>query len=206
MSEYIIIGEKNARLEFAGCEEDYIRDVCHGRCCVVTPFGESKPKTTVFVTAPELVKIEEHTGMSETDDTYEGNDSSKIKIKSTEAGLCKFQEDGTGFCQLHPIGIKPSACFVRPWKPSPTGARLIIENRYKMMCCYQDGARMPAYRAFRSALVAIFGEDVVVKLTKHFDDGGGDYPVKLTDDSKKVLNFTKNEWARKKQVKSGGFF
>ena len=199
--EKITISAKMARLKFAGCGEDYIRKVCHGRCCTV---GD-RP-TTVYMTEPEMRAVEEyspghidHAWVDPNPErldlagTLEGKElaaDKRFRVKQDQERGCTFQ-DHDGFCGLHLDGVKPRACTISPWRLMPNGKRhlLIISNRYKMLICYNDGPKLPAYRAFESGLVAIFGREVTDTICEHFDADGDDLTLDFPLEARKNAKF-----------------
>lgn len=167
------IGERNARLEFQGCSPDYIRDVCHGRCCW-TVGADRRISTTFYVEPDQRQEI-----------VARGGEISPAGVVSTSAcgGRCTFQ-GASGLCGLHSERsasggpVKPRSCTVSPWSLT-SGGSLIIRNRYKLLRCYRAEPRVPAYLAFRSGLETLFGPDETARIVAHFDAGGGDYQTSL---------------------------
>ena len=169
----ITISAKNARLEFQGCSPDYIKTVCKGRCCWIAT-KTKEVYTTVYVEEDQQAAIKSHDG------TFNEHGI----LVTDEDGKCHFQDRVSGFCklrleQVNGESIKPHSCSISPWVLSKKG-RLFIRNRYKLLRCYKMEPRVPAYRAFRSGLVVLFGEEEVARIVAHFDGGGGDYPVQLS--------------------------
>jgi len=189
MDFVVRITRASATLEFAGCGEDYIRDVCHGRCCRVSDNKRQKPLATV--TDGEATAIAEHLG--------QGVDRISVRIPVSAVGTsiytrelaveedakgvkwCIGQDRETNLCRFHLPGVKPATCTISPWRISSKNT-LYIMNRYKMLICFKDGPRMPAYKAFRAGLIQIFGDEWTEKITKHFDAGGGDYFPRVRKD------------------------
>lgn len=153
------ISVKSMALLFHGCLPDYIDKVCHGRCCM--------PKATgplVAILPAEKVAIEDAGGK-----VVNG------LLKQQHEGRCPFHSHATGLCGLHTAGlnwegtgapsIKPFSCVVNPFTLSKRNV-LIVRNRYKLLICYKKsrtefnkGKPMPAYIAFKSGLVRLFGTD-----------------------------------------------
>lgn len=164
----ITVGAASMRQEFNGCDPDYIANVCHARCC--------NPRTM-----PPLAVVH--------DDEVPALTARGARV---EAGLlvpllgddgrqhCQFNDPATYLCTLHFTPDKPSQCIVSPFILSPTGRRLMVKNYFRRLPCYRDGARLPAYVAFRSGLDRLLGADESARLCAHLDAGGGDLKVALT--------------------------
>jgi len=76
-------------------------------------------------------------------------------IKTNKLKQCRFQHKD-GFCELHAPGLKPLSCFISPFMLNKNDT-LLIRNRYKLLKCYNAGAKLPAYKAFRSGIESMFG-------------------------------------------------
>ena len=74
---------------------------------------------------------------------------------------------------------KPFGCIASPFTLTKRDV-LVVRNRYRLLRCYRDGV-LPAYRAFASSLVLLFGADVANILTEHLDRGGGDIWLPMPD-------------------------
>jgi hypothetical protein len=166
----VIISAKCARSEFNGCDPDFIRNVCHGRCCWVL---EGKKGTTTTV----MVEEDQRTTLRKLGATI--NDRSGI-IKTVN-GKCVFQSPETGLCTVHLSGKKPRSCCQSPWFLTKND-KLIIRNRYRLMCCFKAEPRLPAYRAFESGLRTLFGNKEAARVIAHFEKGGGDVKAGMISD------------------------
>ena len=152
------VSVKSMALLFHGCLPDYIEKVCHGRCCT--------PKATgplVAILPAERVAIEDAGGQ-----VVNG------LLKQQHDKRCPFHSRTSGLCNLHTGGLnwegvpstnKPFSCVVNPFTLSKRNV-LIVRNRYKLLICYRKpwtaynrGKPMPAYIAFKSALVRLFTAD-----------------------------------------------
>lgn len=185
----VTVSAKAARLEFQGCGAAYIRDVCHGRCCWVSKDG--RDLTTIYVEPDQRLPL-----------TVLGAAFGPDGVLVPRAdGRCRFQGPD-GLCAVHPQTapggepVKPRSCWVSPWTLTPSG-RLVVRNRYKLLRCYRAEPRLPAYRAFRSGLVMLFGEAETVRLTAHFDAGGGDAPALLPAARAALVRAVHGRWTPK---------
>lgn len=102
------------------------------------------------------------------------------RITPNADGRCPFQTDAN-LCGLHGTGDKPFGCVASPFTLAPGGRTLIVRNRYRLLRCFDDGPRVPAYRAFSASLVVIFGAAVAGEVTAHLDAGGGDYRAPMPE-------------------------
>jgi len=158
---------KNMRQEFNGCEPDYIRDVCHAACCrsSVVPEGFQV-----------VVHKSEEDALRALGAKIEGG-----RIRPQEPGQkhCPFEEQPSHLCALYNNEARPWGCGAPPFALAPGWRTLIVRNRYRLLKCYKDGRRLPAYRAFASSLAQVLGEAEAIRLTAHLDDGGGDLQVQM---------------------------
>jgi hypothetical protein len=133
--------------QFNGCEPDYIRDVCHSRCCD----APSRPSgTMVTIHRTETDRIVARGGV-----VADG-------LLVTPDRRCTFK-DGNHLCSLHHTPDKPFGCIASPFTLNKSDC-LIVRNRYRSLICYRphDGSRgegLPAFQAFRASLDLIFGRD-----------------------------------------------
>jgi hypothetical protein len=174
----VLVSAASARQQFHGCEPGYIEQVCHGRCCQ-------------SATAPRGIVVTIHA--SEADaaqairDLGGAVDEHGLVVPRPGSRRCPAHM-ADGLCGLHTTGWKPFGCTASPFTLSKRDV-LVVRNRYRLLRCYRqerraewgdpggDGPALPAYRAFRGALVAILGERQTDDLTRHLDAGGGDYAV-----------------------------
>jgi hypothetical protein len=92
--------------------------------------------------------------------------------------VCPFKARDTFLCRLHDTPDKPFGCIASPFTLNANDT-LIIRNRYRLLVCFNDGARLPAYVAFRSSLNLIFGDDGAERICAHLESGGGDMFVEV---------------------------
>lgn len=166
------------RQEFHGCEPDYIRDVCHGRCC------RSESSATgngilVTIHPSEEAAIEASGGV-----VVDG------LLQPTEGERkCPFQHD-EGLCGLHGSEAKPFGCIASPFTLNKNGT-LIVRNRYRTLSCFkdlrEDGTQLPAYIAFRASLDLIFGQEKAQEISDHLEQGGGDLIMEMPQESYRKL-------------------
>lgn len=182
----ITISAKNARLEFQGCSEDYIKNVCHGRCCWTTIGG--KTTTSIYAEPDQRVEIIKRGGVFGSDGV----------IKTGSDGKCIFQEK-CGTCKIHPqrsesgVEVKPRSCYISPWILTPSN-KLIIRNRYRLLRCFKADPKLPAYIAFASGLRMAFGDVVYAAIKKHFDSGGGDFEADMPQERFDLIKRVMHNW------------
>lgn len=98
---------------------------------------------------------------------------------------CPFKS--RGLCLLHDTPAKPFGCIASPFTLNANDT-LIVRNRYKLLPCYKGpGQKQPAYRAYYSSLVLLFGEREAGRIAAHFDKGGGDFTAVMPLRSYKIL-------------------
>jgi hypothetical protein len=161
-----------ARLKFNGCDLDYIKNVCKASCC-----QSSVSKTGIVVTIhpTEEDKIVNRGGIIK-----EGLLQPKKGCKK-----CPFKTDDH-LCGLHFTEDKPFGCIASPFTLNPKDT-LIVRNRYRMLKCFNDGKKIPAYKAWKSSLDLIFGKEESERITNHLDMGGGDLIAYMPIDSHSKL-------------------
>ena len=160
------ISAKMARLPFNGCEPDYIANVCKGSCCQTS---SSKTGTMITIHPSEIAAVNELGGIVE---------NGLLQPRAGEK-RCPFKTEAN-LCGIHFTGQKPFGCIASPFTLNKNGT-LIVRNRYKLLKCYNDGARVPAYKAFKASLERLFGVDEANVIEAHFDAGGGDYVAQMDD-------------------------
>jgi len=166
------VSAKMARLLFNGCDPDYIANVCHASCC-----DSSTSPTGIMVTIhpSEQANIEALGGI-----VKDGLLQPKVGCKK-----CPFKQRDS-LCGIHFSGYKPFGCIASPFTLNSSDT-LIVRNRYRLLKCYNDGRRIPAYKAFRASLNLIFGNDEAGRICTHLDNGGGDIYAHMTDESYEKL-------------------
>lgn len=166
------ISAASARQEFAGCRPDYIRDVCHARCCDA-PSSPVGTMITIHPTEePRIVAL----GGTVIDGMLQPREGERV---------CMFRDDAY-LCTLHEDEDKPFGCVASPFTLNRNGT-LIVRNRYRQLVCFKDGDRIPAYRAFSDSLDLIFGTEEAARITAHLDSGGGDLIVPIAADTRAIL-------------------
>lgn len=158
------ISRATAWQRFHGCEPEYIRTVCKGRCCE----APSRPGGT-------MITIHR----SEADAIRARGGQVKDGLLVTD-GRCTFKDDA-GLCGLHFTPDKPLGCIASPWTLARGGRSLIVRNRYRGLICYAATAARkgtdtsdykPAYVAFRAGLDLILGAEHAALLCSYLDAYG----------------------------------
>lgn len=149
-----------ARLKFNGCDLDYIQNVCKARCCEssVSPSGIV---VSIHPTEEETIKAK---GVEVKDGLLQPKKGCK---------KCPFKKEDN-LCGLHFTEDKPFGCIASPFTLNKNGT-LIVRNRYKMLKCYNDGKKLPAYKVFRASLDLIFGKEEAERICNRLDEGSGDF-------------------------------
>ena len=148
-----------ARLPFHGCEPEYIRTTCHAACCE----SSSAPGGILITIHPSEQGRIEARGAVVREGLLQPRGGERRCPFKTEADLCG----------LHETPDKPFGCIASPFTLNDNGT-LIVRNRYKLLRCYDDGPRLPAYRAFEASLKLLFGAAEAGRIAAHLDAGGGD--------------------------------
>lgn len=156
------ISAASARQRFNGCDPDYIANVCHARCCE----SSTHPLGIMVTIHPEEQDVIELQGGEVIDGMLQPRAGEK---------KCPFKT-ADQLCGLHGTEAKPFGCIASPFTLNANDT-LIIRNRYRMLKCFEDGKKLPAYVAFRSSLDLIFGTDEAGRICRHLDNGGGDLPA-----------------------------
>lgn len=156
----VLVSVASCWQRFHGCDPEYIRDVCHGRCCD----APSRPGgTLITIHHSEQAAIEAAGG------------TVRDGLLVTD-GVCTFKREG--LCSLHFTPDKPFGCIASPFTLSPGGKTLIVRNRYRMLPCYATTAARrgedvagypPAYVAFRASLDLVLGVDTATWLCDTLD-------------------------------------
>ena len=171
----IKISNKMMKLRFNGCEPEYIENRCHASCC---DSKSTKSGCLVTIHPSEVIKMEPFT-------KEEAFGNFKIIngiIETTEGRKgCPFKLKENSLCILHGTEYKPFGCIASPFTLNPSGT-LIVRNRYKLLKCYNDGRKLPAYRAFKGSLIELFGSVVTEALTEFLDESDDDVSVEISDD------------------------
>lgn len=170
--KFVKISAASARLEFNGCEPDYIKNVCHASCCD----SASSPTGTFITINPREQKAIEARG---------GKVENGLLQPEPGCKKCPFK-NGEHLCNLHFTPDKPFGCIASPFTLNKNDT-LIVRNRYKLLKCYKDGNRLPAYKAFKASLELIFGAEQTEQITAHFDNGGDDYEAFMSRENYDML-------------------
>lgn len=160
------VSAKMARLRFNGCDPDYIANVCHASCCQ----SSTSPTGTMITVHPTEEAAIKARGETVVDGLLQPRPGEKRCPFKTEQHLCG----------LHFTDDKPFGCIASPFTLSPSGGTLIVRNRYRLLKCYNDGNKIPAYKAFRASLDLIFGTEEAQRICDHFDARGGDIIAEMT--------------------------
>jgi Fe-S-cluster containining protein len=136
------VSTKSAVLKFHGCTVEYIRDVCHARCCF-----HSGSAAMVAIHPSEEHKVRPY--LPPGVDIIDG--------MLTCGTACTFIDPTTHLCTLHQTDAKPFGCIASPFTLNSHNT-LVIRYRYVSLKCYNDGpGPLPAYVAYRTSLDTIFG-------------------------------------------------
>lgn len=165
----IKISVKSLNQKFHPCTEDYIKNVCKGRCC------QGTGRTMITVHPSETEKVQNLGAIVE--------NNFIVPLKS---GLCPFKSKETGLCSLH-YDNKPFGCKASPFTLSKNDV-LIVRNRYRMLKCYKDKSeQLPAYINFYLSLKTIFGEDTANKIKVEMLVAKEDFYVETTNEIYQML-------------------
>jgi hypothetical protein len=164
------VSAKMARTPFAGCSPEYIANECHSSCC---QSSTRESGTMITVHPSEQEKIEARGGIV------------KDGLLQTPNKRCPFKTD-KDLCGLHFTPDKPFGCIASPFTLNKNGT-LIIRNRYKLLKCYNQGNKLPAYRAFRASLDLIFGQEEAQRVCDLLEGGSGDITAKIPKSIWKIL-------------------
>mgnify|MGYP001453045345 CR=1 FL=1 len=165
----IKISAKMARLAFNGCDLDYIANICHASCC-----EQSKGGIMVTIHPSEKGSIESIGGVV---------DNGLLQADS-ETNKCPFKKDN--LCSLHNTENKPFGCIASPFTLNANGT-LIVRNRYKLLKCYNDGNKIPAYKAFRASLDLILGYEEAERVCDLLDEGSDDIVSHISKETYNIL-------------------
>ena len=153
----IKVSSKSARLRFHGCTPEYIRDVCHAKCC-----NPSIKKGALVAVRPSEEEAIRARGVAVRDH----------RIVVDPGQLCPFKTE-EHLCGLHGTPDKPKGCILSPFYLNGNGT-LVIRNYYKLLVCYGQEPLLPAYVAFRASLDMLLGPEEAARVCTHLDSDGGD--------------------------------
>lgn len=145
-----------SRQMFHPCDPDFIRDVCHAKCCRSTtdPTG-----IAVVVTRKEALNLMR---LGATVDPTSG------RVEPVNR-RCPFQHPDTHLCTIHGPD-EPAGCVISPFTINPTGT-LIVRNRYRLLPCFKAEGSVPVAHAHRRSLEAIFGPEGAAAIITLVDAG-----------------------------------
>ena len=161
------ISGRMLRQKFHGCTNDFIENVCQGRCC------ESASGIKVIVHPYEMSKIKKLG--CEIKDGY---------IVPDERNKCPFKED-SGFCRIHED--KPFGCKASPFTFNDHGL-LIVRNRYRLLKCFKHDGSEPAYDTFKWSLEQIFGKRETEKICVAAKNGADKITANMDKKIAKILS------------------
>lgn len=150
----IKVSYKSLIQQFHPCNKEFIKNVCHGACCEMHS-GDNKTHIPVLTG--------EENGLKK----YRPEIEVKNGILSTGT-RCIFQ-DQEGLCAIHDKSEYPFACRVVPFALNKNNV-LIIRNRWRLMKCFRvKEGKVPAYKAFRFNLEAIFDKEELGRIIKYIE-------------------------------------
>lgn len=172
MARRIKISSKSARLLFNGCDPDYIRDVCHASCCQ----SSTHPTGTMITIHPSEEAAIAALGGVVKDGLLQPKKGCKVCPFKTKEHLCG----------IHFTPSKPFGCIASPFTLNKSDT-LIVRNRYRLLKCFNDGRKIPAYKSFRASLDLIFGEDEAQRICDKLDAGSGDFYAVMDERAYRML-------------------
>ena len=159
----IRVSGASLRQHFDGCQPDFVKNVCHGMCCCPTK-GPAMPLIVIARIGAGTLQREE------------GVDD----INITRDHLCTYFSDDYR-CGLHGQPNKPFGCVVAPFQLTKHNL-LGVRNRYRRFPCFNGGAMLPAYEAFRTSLVTLFGVEEADRVTALAAGGAGIFEAQLREE------------------------
>lgn len=166
------VSGKMLRQKFHPCEENFIKEVCKGRCCQ----GTDKIVVTVHPSEEEWI-------------TKLGAEVKDGLIVADKRGLCPFKSDD-GLCTIHGDD-KPFGCKASPFTLNKNDT-LIVRNRYRMLKCYKCEGSAPAYEAHQWSLEQIFGVDETARIVSLVQQGDDKIPAFIPLDHYNMLRENDN--------------
>lgn len=154
------VSNKMAKLKFNGCEPDYIKNVCKASCCQ----SSTSPTGTIITIHPE----EEENLIKK----YDVKIDKGLLQPNVGCKRCPFKKEDN-LCGIHYTPDKPFGCIASPFTLNKNNT-LIVRNRYKLLKCFNDGNKIPAYQAFRASLDLIFGLQEAERICNHLDQSDED--------------------------------
>lgn len=144
---------KTLQMRFC-CTTDFITSKCKGACC-----RRSGKSAIIPVTQDEADRLTNAYGI-----TVENGCIQAVNK------YCPFQDKTTGFCSLHLKDEKPLGCILGPLMLTSRNT-LVVRNRAMLFACHKPLDAPPAWVAFKSGLIKLFGEDGYTKIEDHFKTG-----------------------------------
>ncbi len=153
------MGNERSRVRVSGkwlrhcfsCTPDYIRGVCHGRCC------EGSGRILVSL-------------LSDEQNRHKTRGFSVVggRLVASDVGKCPHKQPD-GFCDVHGGDEKPFGCVASPFTVNKSNM-LIIRYRYTRLKCHGKGGG-PAYRVFRASLDLLFGMEEAGRIVGEVEAG-----------------------------------
>lgn len=170
ISDYkITLSAAYARQRFL-CSAEYSAGVCHGSCC----------------SGPSVALLTER----EAKDLKQADPSLPVqgRVMWIHGKRCPLSLPN-GHCKFYETKLKPFVCTIMPFCLNKHG-KLVLDNGFmRRSCRVRIGTvgGQPAYKAFRMALLEIFGEKATDFITQHLDSGGGDITVPVAKEVMEIL-------------------
>lgn len=170
----IKVSWKSASLLWNGCQLDYIKNTCGGRCC---KDGKGNSHIAIMPSEEEnIIKLG-------------GAVKNGLLVNKAEGG-CPFWEKG--LCTIHFTGHKPLTCWTSPFTLNDNNT-LIVKNRNKKLICYNQQPQIKTYKAYYQSLLYMFGADIADEITRRLDNTNEDFYIEV--DRASVENI---QWIRLK--------
>jgi len=162
------ISAKSLLQEFHSCDDEFVKNVCHGACCESHSGGR---KTLITINPDEEEMIKDKGGIV-VEGLLQAGDKCPFK---TLDNRCAINE-------TKPFGCKASP-FILTSKDT-----LIVRNRYRMLRCFRvKEDKVPAYKAFRASLDMLFGEEEAQRIVTHIETNKTDMEAKMPNGNYKKL-------------------
>jgi len=146
----IKVSSKSLNLLFHPCTENFITNVCKGKCC------QGSDRIMVTIHESEII-----------DEKFNGEKVINNFLIPDHRNLCPFKNI-SGLCNIHKN--KPIGCIFSPFTLNKNNT-LIIRYRYIQLPCYRiKENKAPSYIAFRKSLETIFKDNVDFVIDKIIKD------------------------------------
>lgn len=128
---------------FHPCDEEFIKNVCHGYCC----HSHSGDGTAhIVINESDVPKLKKY------------KPELVVKDGILQTGKICIFKDENGLCILHNTPDYPFGCRLSPFTLNKNNT-LIIRNRWRLLKCFKaTEGKIPAYKVFRESMDVIFGE------------------------------------------------